>query len=1431
MLIRHYRDPMLFEWVQLESDDPSARSLDDVVAKRMDGSVEYTQVKFTVNPAEYPLDWDYLLTKKPNGTSMLAKWASSFARAKENGVIHSAQLKTNRIPSPDFAACMNGTTIDLSKVPASVLALVETECGGQAQATAFFGTFAFTAGHLDLDRLESSLRDQLIPTDTDNLGWLLLREEVTRWAIHQRQPPPDGKILREHVVRLISKKRPRPMRQDFFVPEGYAPPNLTFNNTMVARVKNPKTPLTVLWGTPGRGKSTYLSYLTDKLKSEGDAVLRHHYFLTSDDSSANRASYADIAASLYDQLFSHYAKFTTGVTDKTENLRSDLKIAASNLSRQSNRLYLIVDGLDHVYRDTRRTDQINHLFNVLFPLPEGISLIVGTQRVADDQLPTKLLLSAENDDWIEIPRMDEVAVRRWLQMQDGSRPVAVRWYDRRSEEIDKIGAALFKISQGHPLHLIYAFENLIRSGEPVDEDTVLALPACPDGDIRSYYNNLWLRIGAQSRIILHMLAGSDFFWPTSGIRQCIGEYDEISFLLERNYSGIIPFHNSIFAWVRQRGDHEENYKTLLPRIVSWLEMDAPDYWRWGWLWLAKAEAGNTSSLLIGATRVWAVDSLVNGWPESQIENILAAAEKLTFAGYDLAATVRLRALKTLVSNIREYQAWNFGAFRAAALSIADNQQQVRNLLDSLENLTIDELAALSRHGPKALRKELADGCYEELARRINTWIELRQHPADDIGDLLVAFLKVAALCGEERVPRVVSFLKRLKKPSLHIRRYIEFLAELHDIRCLYAVEKLLVGSKWRSHRREIQAHILRSALFLGADPLQCLKRGRFKHGPFVAGWLSLKSLAVRHHVEVSPILPNLLRDRTSSADNADLLTLLVDAFWITLRANKTRESDCSLIYQSLDRGKLGFIDLALDCLEECAARLAEEDMPWSFSTPFLIAADVPKIPFTGRTETDWVQYNGFRQALNMIALDVHLIGLANQDALGISAEDLSVARASVHWVDQEWINANVESRIPYLSMEAARVMLDEMTSDLASRISLFNDRADEWTKYASLAHLYGVNDPVKLIRRAATSLLGYGYRKDMFVFEVLASIGDVHKADTHETERWLTRVTPIVDCITDFTDGDETRHARSQLVDVVANTHPSLLPKFYRHHLDNDEWSYADQCLKSFIKSSDLDGPEAAGLVGTLLDPETLGELQKRAKHDSVMQALLEKQATLLGGLPASTERDYSTPQDGLRNAQENALSLEATSFGPDDFAGVAEAVSAPAFHYAKRKPFLTDWLRHWHGKRKSRQAIASVRAYFDSGRRTYDVEEILDTTFEVSLAAEGRDAAYPWLVEGHRRRHGWSSYFTSKDEIEARLRAAANIYPDRWKEFIRDTSTPTEFYSRRGYSFSIGFHHLVWFLLLADQTQEAKKVTSEFISILEAETEDQPIAEAVWLR
>jgi hypothetical protein len=73
LLIAFYREPDRYHWVELESEDNNAEYLDDIVAARPDGSFEFTQVKFTVDPTEYSLDWDWLLAKRPKGTSLLAK--------------------------------------------------------------------------------------------------------------------------------------------------------------------------------------------------------------------------------------------------------------------------------------------------------------------------------------------------------------------------------------------------------------------------------------------------------------------------------------------------------------------------------------------------------------------------------------------------------------------------------------------------------------------------------------------------------------------------------------------------------------------------------------------------------------------------------------------------------------------------------------------------------------------------------------------------------------------------------------------------------------------------------------------------------------------------------------------------------------------------------------------------------------------------------------------------------------------------------------------------------------------------------------------------------------------------------------------------------------------------------------------------------------
>lgn len=182
LLIKHYRDPDLYDWVMLEADDTAFRSLDDVVAARKDGSFELVQVKFTVDSERYVLDWSWLLDKSENGKSMLAKWCATFHRILSVGALHSATLKTNRIPSTAFAASMDGARVRLEKIPAEILASIVVECGGEAKARRFFETFDFSANSLSPERYEDQLRDQLLPTDTDMLGWLVFRYSVRECA-------------------------------------------------------------------------------------------------------------------------------------------------------------------------------------------------------------------------------------------------------------------------------------------------------------------------------------------------------------------------------------------------------------------------------------------------------------------------------------------------------------------------------------------------------------------------------------------------------------------------------------------------------------------------------------------------------------------------------------------------------------------------------------------------------------------------------------------------------------------------------------------------------------------------------------------------------------------------------------------------------------------------------------------------------------------------------------------------------------------------------------------------------------------------------------------------------------------------------------------------------------------------------------------------
>ena len=1432
VLIRQYRDPELFAWVQLEADDTANRALNDVVAARKDGSYEFVQVKFTVDSDRYELDWEWFLDKTKNGTSMLEKWAKSLARVAEKGPIHSAGLKTNRIPSAEFAKCLKGARIDLDLLPKAIRESVESACGGAAEAKAFFSAFDFLGGLPDLDKYENFLRDQLVPTDTDSLGWLAFRHNVRRWATYQNQPEPDGRILREHVVQLIAKRRPQPIRQDFIVPDGYSPPSEAFDKTIRGRIAKDDNPITILWGTPGRGKSTYISYLTQELQREGATVTRHHYFLSAEDSSSNRISFDQISTSLRAQLHVRHPEAMVGVEEDADKLRIAIEIAATNLVAKGQRLYIVVDGLDHVWRDTRCVDQLNHLFNQLLPLPRNVSLIVGTQRVPDDKLPGKLLTIANDDDWIEIPRMDEVAVHRWVVQQDKARPLIIRFDptpERRAEMIDEIARAFFDISQGHPLHLIYAYEGLIRAGRPTSAEEIRLLPPCPDGDIRIYYKGLWVSLSADAKNALHMLAGSEFFWPSLGIRQVLGDFSQIDYLLEVRNVGMVPFHSSIFAWVRERPDHAESYQALLPKIINWLAKNAPEYWRWGWLWLAKAQAGDFKDLLTGATRDWVVESLAKGWPDQQIVNILAAAETKTFEDGDLPQTLSIRSLKTRVLNAREFQSRDFAAYRATALAVSNNRQQMLKLLDDIHDLTDSEVTELGRLGHRDISSQILPACFDELARRVNAWIVLRHRPADEFTKLSDQLLSLSAFMRKETVRHTLRYVRGFREAEPHILRLIRLLGDAQNIQGLQLVRKTLGGAKWKDHRRLIHDALIRAASFTGADVRELVPLGKEPLSAFAACWFLWRDRGVKLEAHAPPVPTDLIRERYSYGENTDVASFFYDAFWIALYVGFCAQgNDYSMIHPSLSGEDLGWLPQGLAKLEETAKDIAEGRLAPTFSVVYTKAGDVEPVQWGSDNQREYEQYRAFTQALRRIAVDLHFLSLSDPDNTKVSATELSIARQSDHWSDEMWLTRNVSDRIPLLDKNGAEALLTDQRKVLSAKVTEFSERAERWTQLANLGLLYEDGRQAEFLAHAAECLVGYGWRKDLGAMDVLDAVVELGAKDPAVTRARIDRLVPIIDVITEFTDGDETNYVRSELIKVIAKVAPERLPSLYAHHLSTDDYSYADECLIDLAKVMDLASSEGAALARTFLDDRTLGILEDRAVNEPAARTLLAGQNTFLGRPLKAGGRSKETEKD-LSEREKEAAKFDPTSFNYEDFPAVAKA--AAEVHYRSRKEFVAKWLHHWRVQGKTSCALRSVLAYFETSETTHDVEEILDEAFLVSLAVEGKAIAYKWLVKAHIYRHGWQSNWTSETEVMTRITLAAKYYPDRWRQYIKDTSVPAPLYRRRRDGLVLGYKYLVRFLVLVGQIGLADKITTAFVDSLVEEVREQPIPETPWFR
>ena len=65
-----------------------------------------------------------------------------------------------------------------------------------------------------------------------------------------------------------------------------------------------------------------------------------------------------------------------------------------------------------------------------------------------------------------------------------------------------------------------------------------------------------------------------------------------------------------------------------------------------------------------------------------------------------------------------------------------------------------------------------------------------------------------------------------------------------------------------------------------------------------------------------------------------------------------------------------------------------------------------------------------------------------------------------------------------------KALIDELEANETKHVTQFSERAEKWIDLAQLSTLYEL-DGVRFVLRAADCIIGYGWRKDVWIFDAV----------------------------------------------------------------------------------------------------------------------------------------------------------------------------------------------------------------------------------------------------------------------------------------------------------------------------------------------------------
>lgn len=1431
ILIEFYTQSDRYDWVKLEAEEGEFRSIDDVVACRKDGLFELTQVKFTVDPNIHSLNWEWLTARKGSQKSLLQKWAQTTQFHLSQETLASATLKTDRIPDEFFQKCLDGNKVNYSRLPADVKSKIDEQLETPEHAIAFFDNFEFLHSLPKLDEFEAQLRSKVV-SDTGIDSWYSFQYYVRLWAVRKNQPPPNGEIKYIHLHQALCPDQPRPISQDFLVPPSYQVPDRSFDTEFIDEI-TATGGTTVIWGPPGRGKSTYLSHCFAQFNRQRIACIRHHYFLSLDDRSVGRFNFHLITRSLEYQL--------TGVLPhlevKSNNLSKNLENAATSLRDQGRLLIVIVDGLDHVWREKRNREHMDELFDALLPLPTNVRLIVGTQKISSEHLPAKLLATHPEELWVELPLMSYSSVNAWLMSKDDSGILnlsATKW-TKRNDAISEVAAELHKISNGLPLHLIYSFESLVKSGKSIDADSVRELPACPDGDIRTYYRLVWNRVSPKAQSILHTLAGLHFGPPPFAMQACFGSnnesldaVNEIFHLLDYQGMEVKPFHGSLYAFVRDVESHKSRFLESAADVLSWLESDAPEFWHWAWLWITRKQLGDPNDLLQKPDREWAVHSLSAGYSISQIVKILEHAELAAFEAFNLPRLLTLRSLKNRVLHGPEWQTYEWPLYIEVALALSEDPYVTASIWSNPRQIDSNLFPLITR-----LTNEYDhDSKLKEAIDELNRRIEIGKYGNEFSNTLIFEdasnIVAVIANANTNQTQKVIDYARKFDDSYSLINKYVSACMIVKKYDRVFEVGKQFKGQL-------LDRRVFTALCLEGLSPASKPDLMSLTH-PAILCLTNLhekKSVDLEPQIEMSQLFEEL--DYHDSNFFNTVRDSLYSAFYIALSngISGNKFDLGSTIPNDANSTWLAKVIRTLDRLAKYIADEWRDRQRWPSLKDFYDNFDFLPECFT---QIQISLFYSVRLAILDIAVDMCLIGVNLDSNRQIEMVDIESVAESPYWLDELWLDEFIERRLVLHTRDAAQMIVNRIGNRLDKTVTEFSERSNTSIKLAQFAFDHGLTTSArKEQERAIRCLIGYGSHKDLYAREVLESLQALIENGDEEAKKTLLELAGEFELITEYTDGDETNHIRDLFYMYIGKYFPNRVAQCYAQLTKMEKWNYAETLSSTIAESDKIQTKTGKALLRSYITPpdiHALSDCSSQLASEALEDVLLKT-----GNFKESPNSDdIATTQDSRTDySRTDADKVEESPLNPNEFPPnqLREILSRTNkyFNIEREKQQILEWLNFWVEAGHANDVLTELDCIYSDRNERFSLNQVLDEVFKISLDVQGRSKAFSWLVRSHISNYGWESWFSSKEAAQARFQAVALNYRKQWKEFVRETARPPIWVKSRRNEIDVGISRLIFFLLEVGEADLARECALELAREFREELKEQPIETPEWAK